>query len=101
MITVILEYFDKEIDRYSFTKGEDYLLQNNADKYPLLSELSLYSYDVFASNDMEQLIVELRSLNEAFDYNITSAMKTIITLAEKCSSNKNYTLTFTPFNLTT
>lgn len=98
MITIILEYLDLEIDRYKFKNGDKILITDDTLRFPLLSELSLYSYDVFSSHRMEQLVLELIELrDDMVDNSIKKEIEAIISLAKKCSENKNSTLTFTPF----
>lgn len=98
MITIILENSKTELDRFRFERGDEILINDDNLRFPLLSELSLYSYDVFSSKQMEQLISELNDIKEnIIKNNFKDDIEAIILLAKKCSKNKNYTLTFTPF----
>lgn len=100
MITIVLMNKDGKFLEEVWAFGNEHyllLLEHDNPKYPLISELTDCSTDVFSSERMPQLIVEL----ESFKANLTEEQKThindIIRLAKICEVNKGYTLGFTPF----
>jgi len=99
MITIILEDKNSNIIRkISELSNSSYLLQYSKD-YSYLSILSPYSYDVFSSKDMPQLIADLARLGKKLHSDKrTSHIDNIIDLAMNCMKSNDLTLTFTPFD---
>lgn len=98
MISVILENSDNNIlSTASLPGNEQYLIRDSAE-FPLLSQLSEFSYDVYSHADMIILISELEQLKEEVSHTAQTHIDEIIEMAIRCQIDKTTTLTFTPFD---
>ena len=97
MITVILENGDSsEIYRVGLPGNERFLIRDEA-AFPLLSQLSEFSYDVFSHADMDRLISELEKLSKDLSETEKAHVAEIVEMARRCRDEITMTLTFTPF----
>lgn len=100
MITIILENREGMVfHSVSFPGNEQYLIRDEEEtKFPLLSELDEFSYDVFSSTDMVELITELRQVRETVAEADQTHIDEIIAMAFRCRDDKTLVLSFTPFD---
>jgi hypothetical protein len=100
MITIILEDDkNKELERIGEVDNRQYLLaQTDSRKYPILSELSDSDYEIILSENIPQLISELKVLkNELTLEKQATHINEIIHLAQKCQGKSGFAIIFTPF----
>lgn len=64
-------------------RNEALLFQDDDASFPLLSRLDACSYDVFASGDMDQLLLELGRLAPETDV-LAAHLEEVITLVKWC-----------------
>lgn len=76
--------------------NERYLIRDDA-AFPLLSQLSEVSYDVFSQAEMDGLISELGKLSKEANETEKAHIATIVEMARRCREKSTMTLTFTPF----
>ena len=97
MISIILENRkDEEIARTCRIGNEAYLVRD--DGFDLLGIISEVEYDVFSSDDMPRLIQELETIKATLEgEEKVRHLDEIIALAERCRSDGELVLTFTPF----
>lgn len=100
MITIILEdKADTTLARISQEGNDSYLAWEVDDPaYKLLSQIDNCSYTCFAPEDMPQVIVELKKLKSTLSPKESEHVSQIISLANRCLTELNTTLTFTPFD---
>ena len=100
MITIILEdQADTILARTSQAGNDSYLSWDRDDpKFKLLSQIDNYSYTCFAHNEMPELIHELKQLQSTLSSKASEHISEIISLANRCLTERNTTLTFTPFD---
>lgn len=100
MITIILEdKADTILARISQEGNDSYLVWEVDDPaYKLLSLIDNYSYTCFAPEDMPQVIVELKKLKSTLSPKESEHVSEIISLANRCLTELNTTLTFTVFD---
>jgi hypothetical protein len=77
--------------------NESFLCKDDSKNYPILSELSIYDYDVFNYEEMDELIGELTKASKELTNNQLLHIEEIIELAKKCKGDKSTTLAFNPF----
>lgn len=99
-ISVIIEDQSKlEIERCWRLGNDEYLLQQSDDEFPLLSNLNLYSYDVFGSMQGESLSEELMKVaNSARNPADRMHLERIAQMANLIAKKEGWTITFTPFS---
>ena len=96
MITIILEETDSnELSSVSLPGNEQYLVRDEP-VFPLLSQLSDCSYDVFSHLEMGNLIQELERIREVVSGTEKAHVEKIIAMAYRCRNDAKLTLTFTP-----
>jgi hypothetical protein len=100
MFTIILQNSSGEKLKEIYQDGNDRYLMQEENDYNILSELSECSYDVFSSNDMEGLILELEQVKAKLNHiNDISHVEKVIFLAKKCKELETGRLIFTPFKM--
>ncbi|WP_411342709.1 hypothetical protein ACE3MZ_13670 [Paenibacillus sp. WLX1005] len=99
MFTVILESVDNErLDSVGQEGNAEYLPQDDEYVFKMLGDLATCAYDVFGSNDMKELLIELEQLkSRLFDFYQINHIEEIIQLAERCQTIEHSRLIFTPF----
>lgn len=98
MFTIILASASKKRLATISKPGNDaYLIRDEA-VFPVLGDLADCAYDVFASEDMPELIAELRRVKDELQAPEDVAhVDEIIALAERCAREPGTRLVFTPF----
>ena len=85
------------IDEVSEKNNVNYLQREEHD-FEILGELSVYSYDVFSSKEMDELVLELQRLKMMLqNINEINHVNEIILLSNKCKMTPGSRLIFTPF----
>ncbi len=98
MFKIILESVDaKQLDKVYEKNNVNYLVRDE-ENFEILGELSTCGYDVFSSDDMDKLLLELERLKEkVHEVLAVKHIEEIISLAVRCKETKGSRLIFTPF----
>ncbi|WP_411342688.1 hypothetical protein ACE3MZ_13560 [Paenibacillus sp. WLX1005] len=98
MFKIILESANNERLESVGKEGNAEYLPQDENEFEMLGDISIFSCDIFASKDMEKLIIELKRLKERLiDIEHANHIDEIIDLAKKCKSIKHSKLIFAPF----
>jgi hypothetical protein len=98
MFTIVLKSPTNERLVAISRPGNDAYLIRDEIAFPLLGDLDDYSYDVFGSDDMPELIAELRRVKDELQAPEDVAhVDDIMALAERCAREPGTRLLFTPF----
>lgn len=98
VFTIILrDQAGRELARRAREGNERYLVRDQKE-FPILSELDMFSYDVFSQADAAQLHGELLALHRGLDEGADrDHVKDLIELAFRAANTEGATLVFTPF----
>ena len=88
----------RELIRCSHPGNEHYLMRDDEEMFPLLSNLNLVSYDVFSSEQAVTLSQELHRAGEALgNPSDREHIEELASLIETLGTLEGATITFTPF----
>lgn len=81
--------------------NESFLWQDNADKYPMLSEVTTFDIETFFPEEMDSLIQELISVKKSLQDELEiHHIDEIIILCENCKAENKGQIVFNPFTNT-
>ena len=97
--TMIIEDEEgRELVRRSHSGNENYLMRDDEEQFPLLSNLNLASYDVFSCKQAPTLSRELRLVGSGLDSaDDRDHSEDLAHLVETLGAIEGATITFTPF----